>query len=251
MWDEVALFAAIGFGAQLVDGALGMAYGVTATSVLLSFGVAPATASASVHVAEIFTTAAAGFSHWRIGNVAKPLLWRLAIPGMAGGALGAYVATSVPAALLRPAVSLYLLAMGIVILARALRARLPGEPPLRRVPFLGLVGGFLDGAGGGGWGPLVTSSLVGSGTHPRFAIGSVSVAEFFVTTAISGTFLATIGLELWPIIAGLLLGGVIAAPLAAWVARRVPARTLMLLVAGLVILLSLRGLAAALLPLLG
>jgi uncharacterized protein len=243
MWGDIALFIAIGFGAQLVDGALGMAYGVTATTVLLSFGIAPATASASVHAAEVFTTAASGLSHWRIGNVAPALLWRLTVPGMLGGAAGAYLATSVPAEMLRPAVSLYLFAMGIVILAKALRARPAGETPLGRVPLLGLVGGFLDGAGGGGWGPLVTSSLVGSGTQPRFAIGSVNFAEFFVTATISGTFIVTIGLELWPIIAGLLVGGVAAAPVAALVTRRIPPRRLMLLVAGLIIVLSLRGLA--------
>jgi uncharacterized membrane protein YfcA len=160
---------------------------------------------------------------------------------MLGGAAGAWLATSVPADILRPAVSLYLLAMGIVILVKALRARPMGETALGRVPLLGLVGGFLDGAGGGGWGPLVTSSLVGSGTHPRFAIGSVNFAEFFVTATISGTFIVTIGLELWPIIAGLLVGGVVAAPVAAFVTRRVPGRLLMLLVAGLIIVLSLRG----------
>ena len=242
MWGELLLFVAIGFGAQLVDGALGMAYGVTATTVLLSFGVPPATASASVHAAEVFTTAASGISHWRVGNVAPELLWRLIIPGMVGGATGALLATSVPAEALRPVVSLYLLVMGLVILAKGLRGPPSGTMPLRRVPLLGLVGGFLDGAGGGGWGPLVTSSLVGSGTQPRYAIGSVNFAEFFVTATISGTFVVTIGLELWPIIAGLLLGGVVAAPVAALVTRRIKPRLLMLLVGLLIVLLSMRGL---------
>jgi uncharacterized membrane protein YfcA len=195
-----------------------------------------------VHAAEVFTTAASGLAHWRFGNVTPALLWRLIIPGMAGGAAGALLATSVPADILRPAVSLYLLAMGVLILLKALRAGARGETPLRRVPWLGLVGGFLDGAGGGGWGPLVTSSLVGSGTHPRFAIGSVNVAEFFVAATISGTFILTIGLELWPMITGLLLGGIVAAPLAAHVTRRIPPRRLMLLVAAVIIALSLRGL---------
>jgi uncharacterized membrane protein YfcA len=242
MWGELLLFVAIGFGAQLVDGALGMAYGVTATTVLLSFGIAPATASASVHAAEVFTTAASGLAHWRFGNVAPALLWRLVLPGMLGGAAGAGLATSVPADMLRPAVSLYLLAMGMLILRKALSARPAGEMPLRRVPWLGLVGGFLDGAGGGGWGPLVTSSLVGSGTNPRFAIGSVNFAEFFVAATISGTFVVTIGLELWPMIAGLLIGGIVAAPLAAHVTRRIPPRRLMLLVGVIIVALSLRGL---------
>lgn len=245
MWDDVVLFAAVGFAAQLVDGAIGMAYGVSATSVLLSLGIAPAIASASVHAAEVFTTGASGLAHWRAGNVRREVMWRLALPGMIGGAAGAYVLSGLPGETIRPAISAYLLLIGATILAKALRGpRVPPAQP-RHVPALGLVGGFLDAVGGGGWGPLVVSTLIGGGGSPRYVIGSVNAAEFFVTTTVSATFVATIGLELWPIIAGLVLGGVLAAPFAAEVARRLPDRPLMILVGSIVILLSLRGLIQA------
>lgn len=245
MWEDFAIFVAIGFAAQIVDGAIGMAYGVLASSVLAGFGVPAATASASVHVAEIFTTAASGVAHWRMGNVDFALLRRLAIPGMIGGAIGAYVLTTVPDEMVRPVVSAYLLAMGVVILWKALRERPPGGRPPRFVAPLGLFGGFLDAIGGGGWGPLVTSTLIGRGATPRFAIGSVNLTEFFVTTTISATFVATIGLELWPVVAGLIVGGVLAAPLAAYTTKRLPTRPLMILVAAVVTVLSLRGLVRA------
>jgi hypothetical protein len=245
MWEEFAIFVAIGFAAQAIDGAIGMAYGVLASSVLAGFGVPAATASASVHVAEIFTTAASGAAHWRVGNVDVGLLRRLALPGMIGGAIGAYVLTTIPDDVVRPAVSAYLLAVAAVILWKALRARsVEGRPP-RLVAPLGLFGGFLDAIGGGGWGPLVTSTLIGRGATPRFAIGSVNLTEFFVTSTVSATFVATIGLELWPIVAGLAVGGVIAAPLAAYTTKRLPSRPLMILVAAVVAVLSLRGLVRA------
>jgi uncharacterized membrane protein YfcA len=245
MWDDFAIFVAIGFAAQVVDGAIGMAYGVLASSVLAGFGVPAATASASVHVAEIFTTAASGIAHWRMGNVDFALLRRLALPGMIGGAIGAYVLTTVPNEVVRPAVSAYLLAVGAVILWKAVRERLPEGRPPRLVAPLGLVGGFLDAIGGGGWGALVTSTLIGRGATPRFAIGSVNLTEFFVTTTVSATFVATIGLELWPVVSGLIVGGVLAAPLAAFTTKRLPTRPLMILVAAVVILLSVRALVRA------
>jgi uncharacterized membrane protein YfcA len=244
MTDDFLLLVAVGFAAQLVDGAVGMAYGLSATTVLLSLGVPPATASASVHTAEIFTTAASGAAHWRFGNVDRRLLWRLALPGMAGGAAGAWFLASVPGNAIRPLVSLYLLAMGIFILVKALR-RGTQAPGAVNVPVLGLGGGFVDAIGGGGWGPLVASTLLGTGTKPRVAIGSVNLAEFFVTATISGTFLVTVGLELWPLIAALVLGGILAAPLAAYTTRRMPDRAMMILVAAVIIILSLRGLLQA------
>jgi len=243
--DDLLLFAVVGFAAQLVDGALGMAYGVTATSVLLSFGIAPAVASASVHAAEVVTTGVSGVAHWRFGNVDRVLFTRLVIPGMLGGAIGAYVLVSIPGEIMRPLVSAYLLAMGAIILLRALTGRRPHHDEPRRLPVLGFAGGFLDAAGGGGWGPLVASTLVSNGTQPRFAIGSVNAAEFFVTAMISATFVMTIGLELWPVIAGLILGGSLAAPLAAYVTQRLPDRPLMVLVAVVVMLLSIRGIVQA------
>lgn len=244
--EEILLFIAVGFLAQMVDGALGMAYGLLASSVLLAMGVAPATASASVHAAEMFTTGASGLAHWRAGNVIPRLVWRLAIPGVLGGALGAYVLTDWPVEVMKPLVNLYLMAMGALILRRALLppVEAPAHPP--RVVVLGFGGGFLDAVGGGGWGPIVTSTLIGRGNVPRTSIGSTNAAEFFVTTAITAVFVATIGLELWPVILGLVLGGVLAAPLAALMTRRVPARPLMIVVGVVICLLALRGLAAAL-----
>jgi len=244
MVEQIAVFVAIGFAAQLVDGAMGMAYGLTATSVLLSLGVPPATASASVHAAEMFTTAASGLSHWRFGNLRQSWVWRLVVPGMVGGAAGAYVLSSIPGETVRPFIGAYLMIMGGVILARAFRKMRERREP-RRIEALGLAGGFLDSIGGGGWGPMVTSTLIGTGANPRQAIGSTSLAEFFVTATISATFFLTIGLELWPIILGLVIGGVIAAPFAAYAAKKLPPRPLMALVGAVIIALSLRELVRA------
>lgn len=241
MWEDIILFTAVGFAAQLIDGALGMAYGLSATTVLLSLGTAPAMASASVHAAEVFTTAASGFSHWRLGNVDPKLVVRLAVPGMIGGAIGAYLLANLPGESIRPAIAVYLFGMGVLIFWRAVRRPNQSEAPRHVIP-LGLFGGFIDAVGGGGWGPLVASTLVGRGAVPRLAIGSVNLAEFFVTLTVSGTFLATVGLELMPIIAGLVLGGVVAAPFAALATRHIPDRPLMLLVGAVIVLLSLREL---------
>lgn len=241
MWDQILLFIAVGFAAQIVDGALGMAYGLTATSVLLGFGVAPPVASASVHAAEVFTTGASGLAHWRLGNISRGLILRLAIPGMIGGALGAFVLVQLPIDLIRLLVNLYLLLMGGLILWWGTHRKPASDNPPRHVSALGLVGGFLDALGGGGWGAIVTSSLLGQGAAPRKVIGSVNLAEFFVTVTVTATFVTTIGLELWPMIVGLIIGGVLAAPFAAYATSRLPDRVLMILVGGLIVLLSLRG----------
>lgn len=245
MWDDFLLFVAVGLAAQIVDGAIGMAYGVTSTSVLLSVGIAPATASAAVHAAETFTTGASGLAHWRLGNIDRDLIWRLAVPGMIGGAIGAYLLTSIPGELIRPYISVYLLLLGVFILWKASRPKPSAAPRPSRVAPLGFAGGLLDSMGGGGWGPIVTSTLLGQGATARYAIGSVNLAEFFVTLTISATFLFTIGLALWPIIAGLVVGGVLAAPFAALVTKHLPDRLLMSLVGCVVVLLSVRGLLKA------
>ena len=247
MVEDLLVFAAVGFAAQMVDGAIGMAYGLSATSVLLTLGVAPATASASVHAAEVFTTGASGLAHWRLGNVRRALVLRLAVPGVLGGVTGAYVLVGAPVAAVRVFVGLYLLALGGVVLLKALRPLPPAVAlPTGQVGVLGFCGGLLDAIGGGGWGAIVTSTLIGRGNVPREAIGSASLAEFFVTSAVSAAFVATVGITLWPIITGLVLGGVLAAPFAAVAAKRVPDRLLMVLVGVVVSLLALRGLLASL-----
>ncbi len=241
MTEDILFYVLVGFIAQMVDGAIGMAYGVTSTSVMLSFGVPPATASACVHAAETFTTGASGLAHWKLGNVDKRLIWRLAIPGAIGGALGAYVLTNIPGELVKPYISAYLLLIGIFIIYKAVHRKhsFVDEPPNNVAP-LGLIGGFVDAIGGGGWGPIVTSTLLGQGTQPRYTIGSVNMAEFFVTLTISATFIATIGLDLWPTILGLVIGGIIAAPFAALAAKHFPPKILMILVGVVVMLLSAR-----------
>jgi uncharacterized membrane protein YfcA len=237
---DVLLFIAVGFAAQLIDGAIGMAYGLFSTSVLLSIGISPAVASASVHAAEVFTTGASGLSHWRFGNINWSIVRRLAIPGMIGGSIGAYILSNVDGSVIRPIIGAYLALMGIWILMKAIRNRRIAEKSPRFVELLGLVGGFLDATGGGGWGPFVTSSMVGQGARPKTTIGSTSSAEFFVTLTISITFLTTIGLELWPIILGLIIGGVLAAPIAAYAVGRVPDRPMMLIVGTVICILTFR-----------
>jgi uncharacterized membrane protein YfcA len=243
MWEDVILFAVVGFVAQMVDGAIGMAYGISASTALLSMGVPPATASACVHAAETFTTGASGLAHWKLGNIDKKLLARLIIPGMIGGALGAYALSNLPGDTIKPYIAIYLLLLGLFIVWKAVgqKEKLEGVEP-RAVAPLGLFGGFLDAIGGGGWGPIVTSSLLGQGTTPRYAIGTVNIAEFFVTLTISTTFFLTVGLDLWPIIAGLILGGIIAAPFAAFATKHLPDKVLMIMVGTVVVLLSLRTL---------
>ncbi|HZW02726.1 MAG TPA: sulfite exporter TauE/SafE family protein [Anaerolineaceae bacterium] len=234
------LLILVGFVAQMIDGALGMAYGVSSTTFLLTLGFPAATASASVHMAEVCTTAVSGLSHFRLGNIDRSLVKKLIIPGVLGGATGAYLLTQAPGDLIKPLVSAYLLIMGMVILRKALvKAPEPRQVTDHIVP-LGLVGGFFDAIGGGGWGPIVTTTLVARGNDPRCTIGSVNFTEFFVTFTQSITFILTIGLTHWQTILGLLIGGVIAAPLAAVVAKRVPARGLMIMVGIIIILLSIR-----------
>jgi uncharacterized membrane protein YfcA len=219
-------FVLIGLCAQLVDGALGMAYGLISSSILLLMGLPPAAVSASVHTAEVFTTGVSGASHGMLGNVDRKLMMRLALPGVAGGVLGAYVLTQVPGDAIKPFVYAYLLVLACVILLRAVGKRIKrGE--VKRVGVLGFFAGLLDAIGGGGWGPLATSTLLARGGDARTSIGTVSAAEFVVTLAISITFLLTVGVTHWRIVLGLLVGGVIAAPLAALLVKHVPERAVL------------------------
>lgn len=229
--DSILTFIAIGFAAQLVDGALGMAFGVISSTMMVGIlGLPPAIASQRVHAVECFTTAASGISHLLHGNIDKSLFFRLLIPGVTGGLLGAYVLTSLDAEIVRPFVLGYLACIGLYLLWRGLFY----PPKLRQAKLvapLGLAGGFLDAAGGGGWGPVVTSNLLIQGADPRKVVGTVNSVEFFLTVTISAAFIYHLGFaDLAGATLGLLVGGIVAAPFGAWAAKHLPARQMLILV---------------------
>jgi uncharacterized protein len=228
---DLAFYVALGFGAQLVDGALGMAYGLIATSVLLVSGASPALSSASVHVAEVVTTGLAGASHVWHKNVEWRTFRRLAVAGVIGGVVGAYILTELPERPVKVFVTLYLFGMALLILHRIISGAVEGAHVQGTVP-IGVAGGFLDAIGGGGWGPIVNSTLIARGATPRLSIGSVSLAEFLVTAAISATFILTLDLATYgQVVMGLIIGGALAAPFAGWFSRVLPQKVLMSLVA--------------------
>src|SRR5690606_4647226 len=236
--DQFLWFVLIGLGAQLIDGALGMAFGLLSSSILLGMGLPPAAVSASVHTAEVFTTGASGASHLAMGNVDRRLFFRLAIPGMLGGVLGAYVLTRLPGDVIRPFVHAYLMLLAALILLRA-AGRLVPKREVKRVPVLGFFAGLLDASGGGGWGPVATATLLARGGTARTTIGTVNAAEFLVTLAVSITFLLTMGLQHMEIVLGLLVGGMVAAPLAAVFVKYVNERWVLMVVGVLVLSISL------------
>lgn len=224
-------FIGVGFAAQLVDGALGMAFGVISSTLLVGFlGVPPALASQRVHMVECFTTATSGISHLLHRNIDGRLFLRLLIPGVIGGLLGTYVLTSIDASVVKPFVLLYLSGIGLFILWRGLFY----PPKIREAKLiapLGLFGGFLDAAGGGGWGPVVTSNLLIQGADPRKVIGTVNTVEFFLTLTVSAAFIYHLGIaDLAGATLGLLIGGIAAAPLGAWAAKHIPAKQMLILV---------------------
>lgn len=239
--SDFFFFAFIGFIAQMIDGTLGMAYGVSCNTLLLGLGISPLTASASVHTAEVFTTAVSGFSHFKLGNVDLSLFKKLVVPGVVGGVIGAYILSSLPGEKLKPFISLYLLIMGLLILYRSAKGKEEKEIKSKLIP-LGFMGGFFDAIGGGGWGPIVTTTLVARGNNVRKTIGSVNLAEFFLTVMISIVFLVTVKLTNWKIITGLISGGVLAAPLAARICKKIPHRKLMVGVGILISLVSAKTL---------
>ena len=231
-------FIAVGFAAQLVDGALGMAFGVISSTLLVGvLGVPPAQASQRVHLVECFTTGVSGISHLLHGNIDKRLFFSLLIPGIIGGVLGTYVITSFHADVIKPVVLLYLSCIGIYLIIRGLIY----PPKLRQAKLiapLGLVGGFLDAAGGGGWGPVVTSNLLIQGADPRKVVGTVSAVEFFLTITVSAAFIYHLGIaDVAGATLGLLIGGIMAAPLGAWAAKHFPAKQMLILV-GIVLTLT-------------
>lgn len=241
--DKTFLLMVIaGFTAQLIDGALGMGYGVTCTTFLLSLGINLPAISGSIHTAEMFSSAASGYSHYRFGNVNKKLFRALLIPGIIGAVAGAWLLSTLGdkyASYVRPVLAFYTLILGLKIFANAFIKNRTAKK-VKRVGWLAGAGGFLDSFGGGGWGPLVTSTLIAKGKTPKYVIGTVSVTEFFVTFASALTFFSLIGLSHWEVILGLIVGGVIAAPLAARLAGKLPVKTMFITVGAMVILWSLR-----------
>lgn len=239
-YTDLLMLGVFGFLAQLVDGALGMAYGTLSSALLLAWGLPPVNASAAVHSAQVFTCAASGASHIAYKNVRWPIVWTLAVPGVIGAVIGALVLTYVHGETIRPFISMYLAGLGLLIVYRAIRkgATMPKASDPAVAP-VGFAGAFLDTIGGGGWGPIVTTTLVGRGHEPRFAVGSVNVAEFIVKTAASASFLMLIGLMHAPVVLALLAGGILAAPFGGYLAKRIPPRPFLFLVGGLVISLSI------------
>ncbi len=233
-------FILVGLAAQMVDGALGMAYGATCSSFLLTLGVPPSVASASVHVAEVFTTGASGISHLKFGNVNKKLFKYLLIPGMLGAILGAYLLSDIiNGDIIKPFISVYLLILGVIILRKAFH-KTQVKKKTKNLGWLAGFGGFMDAVGGGGWGPIVTSTLLSRGRTANYTIGSVNLAEFFIALAGAGTFLIFTGISGWQTIIGLVIGGIIASPFAAFIVSRVKRKPIMITVSLLIIVLSLR-----------
>jgi uncharacterized membrane protein YfcA len=247
---KLIVFALIGFAAQLVDGSLGMAYGVTSTSLLLLFGIAPAVASASVHMAEVVTTAASGLSHLKFGNVDKTVVMRLIIPGSIGAFTGACFLSNLPGERAKPYIAAFLFVLGIYVMSRFLfgkenRVKSGKKPPTRLLIPLGLVAGFADSTGGGGWGPLSTPVLLSRNEmETRKVIGTVDTSEFAIAVSATLGFLISLGPENfhWPWMIALMAGGIVAAPIAAWLVRIIPSRLLGVLVGGLIIVTNAKTL---------
>jgi hypothetical protein len=228
-------FVLAGFLAQMIDGTLGMAYGVSCSTILLNLGVPPKVASAAVHTAEVFTTGVSGLSHIRFRNLDKVLFFRIVFFGVLGAVVGSYLVSEIlDGGMIKPYISGYLLILGVVILYKGIRNKQNEPSKVKRAGLLALFGGFFDSIGGGGWGPIVTSNLINQGKDPRRTIGTVNTAEFFVTFSSTSVFMLLIGVDSWKVIIGLVIGGVIAAPLGAYFAARVNKRTIMILI-GIVI----------------
>jgi uncharacterized protein len=241
-------FIAAGFAAQIVDGALGMAFGVICNTLLVAvIGLPPARASANVHIVEAFTTAISGISHFLSGNIDPRLFLRLLVPGIIGGVSGAYLLTNIDGNLVKPFVLAYLVCIGVYLLIRGILYPPKIQKP-KVVEPLGLAGGFLDAMGGGGWGPIVTSNLLVQGVEPRKVVGTVNSVEFFLTTIVSATFILNLGVKDFAVATvGLLIGGVFAAPFGAIMAKRIPTKVLMILVGCVLTLTSVYGFVRAVL----
>jgi len=232
-----------GFCAEMVAGSMGMGYGVICTTILLILNVPPPLISASIHSAESFTSAAGSLSHWQLGNINKKLVKALAIPAVIGAVIGAVTLTYAGehyAKMTKPVIALYTMYLGFRILKNAFKNKnRNGSKKKTNIPILGLVGGFIDSFGGGGWGPLVTGTFIKNGHTPRFVIGSSTMAKFILTVASAITFLFTVGIQHWNIVAGLLIGGIVTAPFSAMLTSRLPVRKMFIAVGIVVIIMSL------------
>ncbi|AWV99640.1 sulfite exporter TauE/SafE family protein [Arcticibacterium luteifluviistationis] len=240
--QEFLIFLAIGVFAQLVDGTLGMGYGATSTTFLLSFGVHPATSSMAVHVAEMFTTGASAISHYKFKNINKKLVLNLIVPGIAGAIIGAYLlADVIDGEAIKPFIAIYMIILAATIIIKGLKKNIKKKKS-KNLGMLAGFGGFMDSIGGGGWGPIVTSTLMGRGRDPRYTIGSVNTAEFAISFASGITFVLFEGISGWRVIAGLVIGGIIAAPVGAYFLNKIPRKPATILVGLLLIILSVRTL---------
>jgi uncharacterized protein len=240
--QDFFIFLLIGAMAQLVDGALGMGYGATATSLLLAMGVPPAVSSTGVHVAEMFTSGASAMSHFKFKNIDNKLVKQLLLPGVLGSAVGAYLLSDViDGTVIKPYIAIYMIILAGIIMNKAFKKNIVAKEN-KNIGVLAAFGGFMDAVGGGGWGPIVTTTLIGNGGNPRYTIGSVNTAEFAVAFASGTTFLLFAGISGWQVIAGLILGGVATAPLAAWSVQKINRQPMMVVVGILIILISLRTL---------
>jgi uncharacterized membrane protein YfcA len=250
---KIIIIALIGLAAQLIDGSLGMAYGVTSTTLLLWYGLSPALASASVHLAEVVTSAASGYSHFKFGNVDSRIVKKLIIPGSIGAFAGAALLSSLPAELVKPYISIFLLLLGLYVILRFLfiKTKAASEsneessatPARRWYTPLGFIAGLLDATGGGGWGPITTPVLLSQkGMLPHKVIGSVNFSEFAVSVSATIGFFLFIGLDSlhWQIVLLMMIGGVIAAPIAAYLVKRIKAELLGILAGGLIVLTNTR-----------
>ncbi|MEC5144055.1 sulfite exporter TauE/SafE family protein [Chitinophaga sp. 212800010-3] len=245
-------FLAAGFVFAMIDGAIGMSYGITSTTFSLSMGIPPASASTAVHISEILSCGIAGWMHQRMGNVNKKLFKMLILPGIIGAVTGAYLLSSLEhySQYTKPVVSLYTLILGSIILMRAIRVRKQNNAPdkkITRIGLLGFGGGFIDAIGGGGWGSIVLSSLIAGGRHPRFSLGTVKATRFFIAMLSSLTFVTVLSHVHWDAVLGLVIGSAIASPIAAKVSNKISAKTIMVAVAVIVILVSMKSIYAFLL----
>jgi len=241
---KYVLIVIFAFIAELIDGGIGMGYGVSLTTFLLSIGIGTAVASATVHISEIFTTFFSGMSHFKFGNFDKKIFTYLLIPGIVGGILGSYLSVKLQdISFIKPFISGILLVLGVLIIIKYIKNKeytIYSTPRIRKIVPIGFIAAFVDAIGGGGWGPIATPSLIASNSNPKKTIGSVNFAEFFVTLAISITFLIMLPEINWSIVLFMIIGGIIAAPIAAMITKRLPLRTVGISVGCLIIILSLR-----------